>query len=221
MKIIALSDTHNVHEYVKLLPEADVLVHSGDATIRGSIDEIKRFASWLSGLNQYKKKIFVSGNHDFGFDNVNRDRCENIMENAGIIYLRDNGVEIDGVRFWGAPWQPQYHNWAFNLPRNGKEIEEKWNLIPTNTNVLITHGPSFGTLDETDKNVLYPGEHVGCTMLALRIEELQKYKNIKAHIHGHIHPGYGMIEKNNMKFVNASICDHAYNPINRPILIEI
>jgi Icc-related predicted phosphoesterase len=41
------------------------------------------------------------------------------------------------------------------------------------------------------------------------------------HIFGHIHEGYGYTEFNNISFVNASICNANYMPINRPIVIDI
>jgi hypothetical protein len=28
------------------------------------------------------------------------------------------------IKIWGSPWQPEFHNWAFNLP-HGEKIKEK------------------------------------------------------------------------------------------------
>ena len=41
------------------------------------------------------------------------------------------------------PRQPEFGDWAFNLPR-GEKCLEKWDLIPEGVDVLITHGPPIG-----------------------------------------------------------------------------
>ena len=211
MKIIAISDTHNMQKYIKLIPEGDVVVHAGDSTMRGTVKEISEFAEWYGKLN-FKHKVAISGNHDFGFQNANRETVENIMAENGITYLKDSGAEIEGIKFWGAPWQPWFHSWAFNLHR-GNEIAEKWNLIPEDTNILITHGPPYGILDVTET-----GETVGCEALTERIKSL---KNLKYHIFGHIHESYGAVERNGVVYVNACTCTRNYTPTNKPVMIEM
>ena len=39
--------------------------------------------------------------------------------------------------------QPEFFDWGFNLPR-GQSCLDKWNLIPDDTDVLVTHGPPIG-----------------------------------------------------------------------------
>ncbi len=39
MRILHISDTHGCHRRLKNLPEADVIVHSGDITMTGGADE--------------------------------------------------------------------------------------------------------------------------------------------------------------------------------------
>jgi len=90
-------------------------------------------------------------------------------------------VEIEGVRFWGSPWQPWFFDWAFNLER-GEEIRAKWELIPDDTEVLITHGPPQGHGDMTSR-----GEGAGCADLLARIRQVKP----RYHLFGHIHEGYG------------------------------
>jgi hypothetical protein len=65
-----------------------------------------------------------------------------LAEYPTVIYLNDSGVEIDGLKFWGSPVQPYFHNWAFN--RIGDDICKHWELIPLDTDILITHGPVKG-----------------------------------------------------------------------------
>lgn len=128
---------------------------------------------------------------------------------------------IDGVKFWGSPWQPEFCNWAFNLSR-GIKLKEKWDLIPADTNVLITHGPPMGILDNVTKFNGHTGEleiqHVGCVDLYNRVMEL---KSLQLHVFGHLHDGYGKQKINKTIFVNASICTEEYKPTNAPIVVEL
>jgi len=200
-----------MQKYLNDLPAGDLLIHSGDSTMGGSLDEMRRFAEWLAA-QKYDRKIVVAGNHDFGYNNNDREAVENMIRDAGATYLRDSSVEIEGVRFWGSPWTPFFHDWAFNVPR-GEEIAAKWNLIPEDTNVLITHGPPHGILDMTNRGVA-----AGCEMLLERVMQLNQ---LKYHIFGHIHEGYGTLERNGKTFVNACTCTARYAPTNNPIVIEL
>ena len=139
---------------------------------------------------------------------------EKLKEYPDIIYLQDQSVMIEDVKFYGSPYQPEFYNWAFNLPR-GEKLKQKWGLIPKDTDVLITHGPPYGIGDFVPYR---GGEFVGCKDLE---ETIITLPNLKAHIFGHIHCGYGHINKNFIQYVNASICDESYNPIQKPILITI
>ena len=144
-KITFISDTHNKHNHLtskgmgNILGSGDVLVHAGDCTSMGKSHEITNFLNWF-GMTDFKHKIFIAGNHDFGFE-FHTDIAEEFKE-KGIIYLFDSEVVIDGVKFYGSPWQPEFHNWAFNLPR-GEKLAEKWSKMPTDTDILITHGPAY------------------------------------------------------------------------------
>ncbi|MBA3784786.1 MAG: metallophosphoesterase [Acidobacteria bacterium] len=209
-KIVCLSDTHNCSEQI-IVPNGDILIHAGDATIRGTIDEIILFNEWFANL-PHAYKIFVAGNHDWLFETNNR-YARNLLDKS-IIYLQDSSVEIGGLKIYGSPWQPRFFDWAFNLMR-GAELAEKWKLIPDDTDILITHGPPFGILDEVPRQ--YWIENTGCEELRKRVETIKP----KLHIFGHIHCGYGQAEKFGVKFVNASNCDESYEPTNAPIVIDL
>lgn len=206
MRIVCLSDTHMRHKKIQI-PDGDVLVHAGDFTTRGSFEDIIGFNSWLGRL-PHKHKVIIAGNHDFGFERDSSHARSLITE---AIYLEDSGTEIDGVRFWGSPWQPWFYSWAFNL-RRGAPLAEKWALIPTNTDVLITHGPPFGILDQTDR-----GEPVGCEELKKELHRVRP----KLHVFGHIHEAYGQTYEDGTTFVNASNCTLQYKPDNAPIVVDI
>ena len=207
MKIITISDTHSQHLGLKL-PEGDMIIHAGDVSGSGSAVDVKSFLNWFSNLD-YKYKIFIAGNHDWFFEKNKESEIEkHIPEN--VIYLNDSGVTIENINIWGSPVQPWFLNWAFN--RMGKEIIPHWNKIPENTDILITHGPPYNILDKTTQGTL-----TGCPYLLEKINETKP----KYHIFGHIHEAYGIIEKNNTTFINASVLDVQYRRVNDPIIFEM
>lgn len=214
MKIVCLSDTHNCNQQI-VVPDGDILLHAGDATINGTVGEIKNFNQWFSDL-PHKIKIFVAGNHDWLFER-NNSYARQILDSS-IIYLQDSSVEIEGLKIYGSPWQPRFFDWAFNLNR-GAELAEKWKMIPLETNILITHGPPNGILDEVPRK--YWVENTGCEELRKRVETLAEFGNLKLHLFGHIHCGYGQNEQFGVKFINASNCDEEYLPTQPPIVIEL
>jgi len=209
-RIVCLSDTHNCHEQIAV-PDGDILIHAGDATIRGTIDEIVFFNEWFADL-PHPHKIFVAGNHDWLFETSNR--LARTLLDSSIHYLQDSSIEIENLKFYGSPWQPRFFDWAFNLMR-GAELAEKWEFIPNDTDVLITHGPPFGILDEVPQK--YSVENTGCEELRKCVEK----KRLKLHVFGHIHCGYGSAKNFGVNFVNASNCDESYEPINPPIVIDL
>jgi Icc-related predicted phosphoesterase len=208
-KIVCLSDTHNCREQISV-PDGDVLIHAGDATIHGTIEEIVLFNEWFKKF-PHPYKIFVAGNHDWLFEMNNR--FARTLLDSSIHYLQDSSIEIENLKIYGSPWQPRFYDWAFNLTR-GAELAEKWSLIPEGTDVLITHGPPFGILDEVSGR--YSVENVGCEELRKRVEIVRP----RLHVFGHIHCGYGTAKHFGVKFVNASNCDETYEPTNAPVIID-
>ena len=196
------SDTHERHARLPV-PDGDVFVHAGDFTMVGDLRKVAAFGTWVRAL-PHRMKLVIAGNHDRTFE----DRLDAALRALGdgcdgLTYLQDSGVTVDGVSFWGSPWQPWFYDWAFNLPR-GPMIAAKWALIPPATDVLITHGPPMGTLD------FVHAEHVGCEDLRERVQTIRP----KVHVFGHIHEGSGVITAQETTFVNASICDEDYQPTN-------
>lgn len=209
MRLICISDTHTMERSLKDVPDGDVLIHAGDVTGRGSYTQLLSFIQWMKE-QPHKHKILVAGNHDWCFANDEVGMCRLALEDAGIIYLEDSEIVIDGIKFYGSPWQPEFCNWAFNLPEH--ELKVKWDMISDDTNVLITHGPPHTIRD------LCAGGWVGSTELLNRVRRLEK---LKCHVFGHIHEGYGVEEIEDVFFVNASTCTGDYRPVNKPIVIDI
>ena len=181
--------------------------------------EIQQFCKWFNELEGYDHKVFIAGNHDWGF----QDNVEKIMEIVNsykwIDYLQDDMFMFgktdnyeDMIKIWGSPWQPEFYNWAFNLPRRGEELREKWNLIPTDVDILVTHGPAYGYVDR----VIGRPENLGCELLA----EAIKIKKPKIHVCGHIHSGYGYIFDGETHYINASVLNEQYNYTNKPLTVD-
>lgn len=199
MKIHAISDTHRRHKEFTM-PGGDVLVCSGDICSRGSLEEAIDFLNWF-GAQPYDYKVLVPGNHDWVFEhNPELMKAECFTRN--IILLNDSGVTINGVKFWGSPVQPRFFNWAFNRDR-GPDIQRHWDLIPIDTDVLITHGPPAGILDYVPGP---RGGSVGCHDLARTIVKT----NIKLHIFGHIHYSRGHSKVGNCLYINAASVSEQY-----------
>lgn len=210
MRLVCISDTHSLHHRIPEIPEGDVLIHAGDSLGQGTLENIDEFNDWLGTL-PHRHKIVIAGNHDWAFQETPAE-ARAAMFNA--VYLEDSGMEIEGVRFWGSPWTPIFLDWAFMLDR-GEQLHERWQQIPDNTDVLITHGPPKGFGDLATMG--FKCQNVGCMDLLERIDQL----SLKAHIFGHIHEGYGEYRKGETLLINASTCTARYAPTNPPIILDI
>jgi Icc-related predicted phosphoesterase len=211
MKIVCISDTHNLHKNLKV-PDGDILIHAGDMTCIGGIDEIEEFNEWLGTL-PHRHKIVIAGNHDVYFEEE-CTKAKLLITNA--IYLNDGSVEIEGLKIWGSPISPNYQDWAFNRER-GAAIRKHWEMIPEDTDILITHCPPFGILDFNDK-----GKHEGCQDL---LEIVQQKIKPRLHVFGHLHDAHGQVQIGETLFVNASMVNKIHYPkwlkIGRNLAINI
>jgi len=212
MRLVCISDTHSLqHNLLHSIPDGDVLLHAGDIMNCGyRVNEIRDFLSWFQKF-PHKHKIFIAGNHDRYFENYPVDVRTLLKEFDDVIYLQDSSVVLDGIKFYGSAWTPFFCNWAFNVAR-GQEIKKVWDKIPEDTDVLMTHGPPYGYLDQVNK-----GPYLGCEELAKRVLEVKPL----CHVFGHIHDGYGTRVEHGVSFINASCCTERYQPINKPIIIDL
>ena len=218
MKITFISDTHTKHNQVtSSLPGGDLLIHAGDFTSRGYKHEIQQFFKWFSGLNNYTHKIVIAGNHDLMFEDDLKQAKEIISEYPNATYLQDD-LELIGddystaVKVYGSPWQPEFYNWAFNLPRMGWELQQKWDDIPVGVDILVTHGPAWGHLD----TVVGQNMHLGCELLTNRINIVKP----KIHVFGHIHTGYGYKFDNGTHYFNAAVLNEQYIFTQKPLTVD-
>ncbi len=208
MKIVCISDTHDQHDDL-ILPKGDVLIHAGDVSSQGKQFQVESFLQWFAN-QPHTHKIFIAGNHDFFFERAPKELIESLIP-ENVVYLNDSGVTIEGVHFWGSPVQPWFYDWAFNRQR-GVEILKHWELIPSETDVLITHGPPNGILDKTARGV-----KAGCVDLFKIIRRVRP----KLFVCGHIHEAYGTEISMGTTFVNASVLDLSYKLVNKPIVFDL
>ena len=210
MKIVCMSDIHGQYQKFGFeIPDGDVFVFTGDISHNSlEVLNVKNFNEFLNSL-PHKHKVIICGNHDFIFEKKNG---ADLLTAEGVHYLQDSEIVIDGVKFYGSPWQPWFYNWAFNL-RRGKDLADVWAKIPNDVNVLLTHGGPKGILDMTDR-----GDATGCDDLRVRLQDLP---DLKLHCYGHIHHAYGVEVIEGVTFVNASTCNEEYYPSNPPIVVEI
>ena len=205
MRIVCISDTHN-HSLSNLnLPEGDVLVHAGDATMYGGTKELQNFVDQMAEL-PFKHKLFVPGNHDFNTDKAGFK----LATQHAFTTLIDEEIAIDGVRFYGFPWVPNLPRWAYHMSFEREEM--MCDSIPEGVDVVISHGPPWKILDRT----IHHSPHYGSEGLLNRLLKIKP----KYSVFGHVHSGYGELELNGTRFLNVSVCDEQYAPTNRPTLIE-
>lgn len=218
MKITFISDTHTKHHQItSQLSGGDLLVHAGDFSSRGYEHEVDSFFDWFNGLDNYTNKIVIAGNHDLMFEDDPMLAKDIISYYPKVTYLQDD-LEVIGddysssVKLWGSPWQPEFYDWAFNLPRGGEELKDKWDMIPPNMDILITHGPPWGHLD----TVVGQSTNLGCELLAEKIKVLKP----KIHVFGHIHSGYGYKFHEGTHYFNASVLGEDYVFTQKPMTVE-
>ena len=244
MRITHISDTHNKHNQLNgKLPGGDILIHSGDVTSIGRKSEVERFIKWFNGIDNYTHKIFIAGNHDLTFDReiLYRDKAayfdgaswtdevaegkphwlQNLLDielNPNVFYLENNFIEVDQIKIWGSPISPTFgYGWAFNKDR-GQEINQIWNNIPNDTDIVITHSPIYGYCDRASNT----NQNVGCADLYHRLHE------VKPHLHfaGHIHEAYGWgtipykDEWGDIYTFNGCSCNLRYEVFNEPITFD-
>lgn len=209
MKLVLLSDTHNKHRAI-MVPEGDVLIHAGDSCGYGNVKEFMDFIGWFS-QQPHEHKVMIAGNHDRALEKHTTRYLIPMIKDLGVHYLEDSFTNIDGIKFYGAPWQPAFCNWAFNLPR-GNALKEKWDLIPNDTDVLITHGPPWAIGDTSSDNKL-----LGCEDLLRAVQRVEP----ALHIFGHIHESFGSWQHGKTLFINASNLNDAYHYVNQPVVVSI
>ena len=198
MKITIISDTHGLHSDLPEI-EGDLLIHCGDFEQTSDID------AWFE-RQSFDHVIAVAGNHD-------HDAFEKESEGQPVFFnatlLHDETIELGGLKIYGSPWINELEGAAYSLEH--EQIAEKWDAIPDDTDILITHVPPYGILD-----LARNGEHWGCKLLAERVENL----DLRFHCFGHVHASYGTDDRFGISFYNTSSISSGEIK-NSPLIVEI
>lgn len=197
MKIIHISDTHGYHRWLTELPEADIIVHSGDFTMAGSEQEVLDFLNWFCDL-PCKHKVFICGNHDDCLYESNIDGLD-----SNVYYLCNSGIEIEGLKFYGVP--------MFTEDCITNRQSQNYAQILNNTDVVITHSPAYGILDLAD-NIYYGSKEL--------LQSLARI-NPRLHLFGHIHRQHGITIIGKTMFSNGAIMNEPYSTLNYLNIIEL
>lgn len=230
LTIDCISDLHGSYPD---LPGGDLLIIAGDLTARHTEEEFMQFLDWMRPL-KYRKKIFIAGNHDAFLERgINKKVWESYQfdDSQGIncaTYLCDSGTEFEGLNIWGSAWTLSFEGMnpnckAFTL-NSEQEIEKKWDKIPEGIDILITHSPPYGFLDESIHPYNRKYIHRGSKSLLHKVLEIRP----RLHIFGHIHEGNGSAaisvsdDKHQfIEFVNCAHMSKCYEPINRHTRVKI
>ena len=212
-RICVISDTHNYHNRVQLEP-CNILICCGDYSNKGYKKDITKFAQWLSH-QPAQHILLIPGNHDFDFIQKYpkskrwiTDYCSNVT------ILQNEACMLFGITFYG------YFNRTKQFDEN--EIKMLYQTIPDTCDILITHRPPFGILDDkivfVDKKPTVDGNY-GVDPF----EQIVYDKNVKLHCFGHIHSCNGFIKKNDVLFINASLSEEFVRDIvdNKPFYLNI
>jgi Icc-related predicted phosphoesterase len=213
MKIVAMSDLHGT---LPVLPACDLLLLGGDLcpienhTLDFQANWLQTtFRRWLEQVPA-RKIIGVAGNHDFVFERA----PDRVPSDLPWTYLRDSGTTWEGLSIWGTPWQPWFHDWAFNLYE--PDLVHRWKLIPPGTDILVLHGPPHGYGDGVPRG---DGrfDYTGSRSLLARITVLEP----SLAIFGHIHEGRGQWQLGPTVLANVTILDEGYFHVYEPWQYEL
>ena len=217
VKICCVSDLHG---YLPEIPECNILIVAGDVCPMGThrIDYQRKwitttFAEWVKNAPA-DNTVWIGGNHDFALDNDNM-LVDELAFNYHVMnighYLQDSGVSLNGINIWGTPWIPNLEGWAFYGPDDF--LEDRFSLIPNDTDILVSHGPPYLYGDKSHKGYT----HCGAPQLNNAINRvLPDYV-----ICGHIHEARGAYQENGVWIYNVSTLNRQYQPYEAsPVIIE-
>lgn len=208
-KVTVIGDTHGCHKQLKLKP-GNILIHTGDITAYGLEFEVLDFIDWFE-KQPFDYKIFIAGNHDLWIESNHSLLMESLPQT--VIYLQNDSIYLEGHNFYGSPASPAFFGMAFNYNRES-ESEEAWARVPKNIDILITHTPPKGVLDNGR----------GCAHLSKKVLDLRP----AYHLFGHIHEAYGLYRNDNITYINAALCNlpdfisiTEYKIVNRELIFTI
>lgn len=205
LRIGVVSDSHNFNSNKWGVQKCDVIIHCGDFSFRGDESEVSQFfKDAKNAMIEAEASYFLltPGNHEKKIE-TNQYLFKQQCKDNDIICLINERIEIEGVKFYGTPYQNHFCDWGFNV-KDSNRLTEYYKMIPDDTDVLITHVPPKGILDYSPMC-----GSVGSPELWTRIQPM--LGKLKVHTFGHIHWARGEREFMGTRFINAAILDDNYN----------
>ena len=171
MRILAFSDLHHSRARAEAMvgasPEADLVIGAGDfCNHREGLQEAMNL---LGGITV--PFIVVPGNAESA-----DELCD--AAHLGTHVLHGQGVEIDGVSFFGLGYavpETPFGDWSCDLSE--ATAEQMLNNCET-VDVLILHSPPKGVADQSSTGV-----SLGSTAIRAAIERIQPKLAVCGHIH--------------------------------------
>ncbi|KAF2732019.1 Metallo-dependent phosphatase [Polyplosphaeria fusca] len=184
-RFLVISDTHSASTaqndaserdvgFRQPLPRADVLLHCGDLTMVGRMDEYEKTLDMLATTDA-RLKLVIAGNHDISLDEafykrkgqgmqMLKDADETLprrarelwtgerAKKAGVTYLDegthtfvlDNGAKL---RLYASPYQPEFCDWAFPYERHEDRYNAPHQATPGATPIAKNPVPDFPAVD--------------------------------------------------------------------------
>jgi Icc-related predicted phosphoesterase len=221
IRFVCMSDSHNEAMNI-YIPDGDVFLHAGDFTRKGTLGEVLAFESFLRNL-PHKHKVVIAGNHEYSFDFEAFDRKARIRSELrsinpakikgalrSCVYLEDTPIQVCGYKIWGSPWTSQHNPGAFTV-KDKAILKSKWDMIPDNIDILITHSPPFGICDSNTV------KHFGSVDLREKVERIKPI----VHMFGHIHEGYGYYFDRGTTYLNCAMVNKRYAPVHTPWVFDL
>lgn len=207
--ICIISDTHAQHHQIKI-PVSDLVLFAGDYSHQNNEEDLLNFLTWLRKQHE-GPVVMIAGNHDKFLWKSPRVFYQ-LLQQFKFTYLENSLVEMMGIKIWGSPVTPPVLSGLHRrFEKPADERLQLWNNIPEGIDIVMTHCPPYGILDEAE------GENLGCKLLLKRILDIKP----KYHVFGHIHQGYGNYERAGVRFINASSMSATNHQLNPPVSIKI
>ncbi|WEW59175.1 hypothetical protein PRK78_004644 [Emydomyces testavorans] len=157
LRVVCISDTHTLQ--LSDVPDGDLLIHAGDLTNAGTVEEIQAAVNWLKTL-PHEHKVVIAGNHDSWFDPEARALIPHSggkerIDWGNIHYLQNSSVVLSlcpagssstrTLKIHGVPQIPQLdpsspsiHAFQYSPMTRG----DPWpKPIPPDTDILVSHSP--------------------------------------------------------------------------------
>ena len=145
VRLLHLSDTHGLHRSLGTpgcfdLPDADILLHTGDFTDRGDPQEVADFDAWLGELRRrgkFQHAVVILGNHEWkqlrDYDAAKHSgmlarafagapAVRELLPSATV--LEHETLSLMGLRIYGCGWCPWHSHGSPDTVDRGQAAKE-------------------------------------------------------------------------------------------------